>query len=95
MSEVCFEKVEKSFGEQVAVRGVESFGAAGRIRDAARPSGCGKTTCLRMIAGFLAPSSGRIIMGGRDITALPPYRRKPAWYFSPMRCFRIAPSPTT
>ncbi len=40
------------------------------------PSGCGKTTTLRLIAGFETPSSGRVIFEGRDITALPPYKRR-------------------
>ena len=38
-------------------------------------SGSGKTTLLRTLAGFLQPAAGRITLGGRDITALPPYRR--------------------
>jgi putative spermidine/putrescine transport system ATP-binding protein len=40
------------------------------------PSGCGKTTTLRMIAGLEKPDAGRVLVGGRDITALPPYRRE-------------------
>lgn len=40
------------------------------------PSGCGKTTTLRMIAGFVTPSSGRIAIGGTDVTHLPVHRRK-------------------
>ena len=39
------------------------------------PSGCGKTTLLRLIAGFLQPDEGRILMDGKDITAVPPYQR--------------------
>ncbi|MBC9205551.1 ABC transporter ATP-binding protein [Roseomonas aerophila] len=39
------------------------------------PSGCGKTTTLRMIAGLEKPESGRILVGGRDVTALPPHKR--------------------
>lgn len=39
------------------------------------PSGCGKTTTLRMIAGLISATSGRVIVGGKDITAEPPYRR--------------------
>jgi spermidine/putrescine transport system ATP-binding protein len=39
------------------------------------PSGCGKTTTLRVIAGFERPTAGRVILGGADITALPPNRR--------------------
>ena len=40
------------------------------------PSGCGKTTMLRLIAGFDKPNEGTILMDGRDITSLPPYRRR-------------------
>ena len=40
------------------------------------PSGCGKTTILRMIAGLEVPSSGHILLGGEDITHLPPNERK-------------------
>ena len=39
------------------------------------PSGCGKTTTLRMIAGLAAATTGRIVVGGRDVTVEPPYRR--------------------
>lgn len=39
------------------------------------PSGCGKTTSLRMVAGLTPATSGRILVDGRDITVLPPYRR--------------------
>ncbi|MGH2998421.1 MAG: ABC transporter ATP-binding protein, partial [Gaiellaceae bacterium] len=39
------------------------------------PSGCGKTTTLRMIGGFEVPSGGKIELGGRDVSSLPPYRR--------------------
>ncbi|MBC9178323.1 ATP-binding cassette domain-containing protein, partial [Roseomonas ludipueritiae] len=39
------------------------------------PSGCGKTTTLRMIAGLETPDAGRIMVGGRDVTALPPHKR--------------------
>ena len=39
------------------------------------PSGCGKTTTLRMIGGLMTVSAGRIVVAGRDVTALPPHRR--------------------
>ncbi|MDI5962430.1 ABC transporter ATP-binding protein [Streptantibioticus silvisoli] len=39
------------------------------------PSGSGKTTALRAVAGFVRPSAGRVLIGGRDVTGLPPYRR--------------------
>ena len=40
------------------------------------PSGCGKTTTLRMIAGFETPTSGAIYIDGKDVSAVPPYKRK-------------------
>ncbi|HEX9077009.1 MAG TPA: ABC transporter ATP-binding protein [Anaerolineae bacterium] len=39
------------------------------------PSGCGKTTTLRTIAGFIEPSKGRVLIGGRDYTRMPPHKR--------------------
>lgn len=39
------------------------------------PSGCGKTTTLRAVAGFLTPSEGRVVLDGKEITTVPPYRR--------------------
>ncbi|WP_058044318.1 ABC transporter ATP-binding protein [Streptomyces roseifaciens] len=39
------------------------------------PSGSGKTTALRAVAGFVRPRTGRVLIGGRDVTALPPHRR--------------------
>ena len=40
------------------------------------PSGCGKTTLLRLIAGFIMPSSGKIMMDGKELTNVPPYKRR-------------------
>ena len=40
------------------------------------PSGCGKTTTLRIIGGFEYPSTGRVVFDGKDITTLPPYKRR-------------------
>lgn len=49
--------------------------ASGEFFTLLGPSGCGKTTTLRMIGGFEQPTSGRIFLGGKDITWTPPYRR--------------------
>jgi ABC-type Fe3+/spermidine/putrescine transport system ATPase subunit len=87
MSEVRFEQVEKSFGEHVAVRRIDLDVRPGEFVTLLGPSGCGKTTCLRMVAGFVAPTRGRIVMGGRDITALPPYRRNTAMVFQSYALF--------
>jgi len=49
--------------------------AAGELLGLLGPSGCGKTTTLRMIGGLTPASAGRVIVGGREVTALPPHRR--------------------
>jgi len=58
-----------------AVDGMSLEVAAGEFLALLGPSGCGKTTCLRMLAGLVPPDEGRIEVGGRDVTALPPFRR--------------------
>src|SRR5439155_919461 len=45
------------------------------------PSGCGKTTTLRMLAGFIRPDGGQILIDGHDVTDLPPERRPTAMVF--------------
>jgi putative spermidine/putrescine transport system ATP-binding protein len=72
---VRLDGVRKRFGDVVAVDGVDLEVREGEFFSMLGPSGSGKTTCLRMIAGFEPPSEGRIELGGRDVTALPPYER--------------------
>ncbi len=51
------------------------------------PSGCGKTTCLRIVAGFVAPNSGRVLMAGEDVTSKPPHRRNTGMVFQSYALF--------
>jgi putative spermidine/putrescine transport system ATP-binding protein len=67
--------VRKTFGEVVAVDGVDLEIRRGEFFTMLGPSGSGKTTCLRMIAGFDRPDEGGIELGGRDVTGLPPNER--------------------
>jgi putrescine transport system ATP-binding protein len=70
------EDVVKDFGGgSVAVNHVSVDIAKGEIFALLGSSGCGKTTLLRMLAGFETPTSGRIVLDGRDLAGLPPYAR--------------------
>ena len=72
---IVFDHVTKRFGDFTAVDDVslgiyerEFFALLG-------PSGCGKTTLMRMVAGFEEPSEGRVMLDGKDLAGVPPYRR--------------------
>ena len=68
--------VRKSYGHVVAVAGVDLTVHEGEFFTLLGPSGSGKTTLLRLIAGFERPDAGRIELGGRDVTSLPPHLRE-------------------
>ncbi|WP_430258242.1 ABC transporter ATP-binding protein [Neorhizobium sp. IRS_2294] len=72
---IRFENITKRFGNFTAVDNLtldiyerEFFSLLG-------PSGCGKTTLMRMLAGFEEPTEGRILLQGKDISGVPPYKR--------------------
>ncbi|CAG7645214.1 ABC transporter ATP-binding protein [Paenibacillus allorhizosphaerae] len=68
-------KLSKIYDDQSAVTDVSLRIEPGEFVTMLGPSGCGKTTLLRMLAGLVQPSSGSIVLEGRDITLLPPYKR--------------------
>jgi spermidine/putrescine transport system ATP-binding protein len=67
--------VTKRFGSFIAVQDVSLSVRAGEFITLLGPSGCGKTTLLRMISGFEVPSEGVVLLDGKDVTQVPPYRR--------------------
>jgi len=67
--------VGKSYGAMTAVEPLDLAVGHGEFLAILGPSGCGKTTLLKMIGGFLAPSTGTIRIGGADVTRLGPERR--------------------
>lgn len=73
--------LSKTFGNHRAVNGVDIDIPAGRLSVFLGPSGCGKSTLLRLIAGFEIPDAGRIEIGGREVSGLPPSRRDIAMVF--------------
>jgi spermidine/putrescine transport system ATP-binding protein len=75
MTGVRLENVSKAFKETVAVDDISLTIEENEFFSLLGPSGCGKTTTLRMIGGFEAPTRGRVFLGDRDVTDLPPYKR--------------------
>ncbi len=65
----------KNFGSLVAVNDVSMTVEPGELRAIIGPNGAGKTTFFNLISGFLAPSAGRILFSGEDVTRLRPARR--------------------
>ena len=72
---VRIEKVTKKFGDFIAVDDVSLSIYQKEIFCLLGASGCGKTTLLRMLAGFERPTSGKIFIDGVDMTSIPPYER--------------------
>ncbi|MDM8347187.1 ABC transporter ATP-binding protein [Pseudochrobactrum sp. sp1633] len=81
MSDVVLQSITKKYGQVNAVNDVSMTIQQGELVAFLGPSGCGKTTTLRMIGGFVDVTSGRISVGGRDITHLPPHKRNMGFGF--------------
>lgn len=67
--------VHKSFGGNEVVKGIDLAVVPGEFLTLLGPSGCGKTTTLRMIAGFEELSEGSLLIDGKDVNGVPPYKR--------------------
>ncbi|MGH3731261.1 MAG: ABC transporter ATP-binding protein [Micromonosporaceae bacterium] len=74
-SAMCVQDVRKNFKRAQALAGINLEIEEGEFVTLLGPSGCGKTTLLRIVGGFEAPSGGRVLVGGRDITGLPSHKR--------------------
>jgi ABC-type Fe3+/spermidine/putrescine transport system ATPase subunit len=72
---VQLRQVSKAYGDVIAVHPLDLEIAAGDFLAILGPSGCGKTTLLRMLGGFIKPTSGTVSIAGEDVTALAPERR--------------------
>ena len=79
--------VSKHFGPLTAVEEVELDLPARKFISFLGPSGCGKTTLLRLIAGLETPSSGRVVLDDRDVTAMPTHERNIGMVFQSLALF--------
>jgi len=84
---VALRGLRKVYGDAVALEGLDLDVAAGEFVVLLGPSGSGKTTVLSLIGGFIAPSAGRVLIEGEDITALAPARRPTATVFQDYALF--------
>jgi putrescine transport system ATP-binding protein len=73
--QIVVDGIHKRYGDFVAVEDVNLSIYRGEMFALVGASGCGKTTLLRMLAGFVTPTAGRILIDGVDMTDVPPYER--------------------
>lgn len=81
MAEIRLEQVVKHFGDVAAVTGIDLTIADGEFVVLLGPTGAGKTTTLRLIAGLEKPDAGKVFIGGRDATGQSPAERNVAFVF--------------
>ena len=88
---VEFKNITKRYGTDpstpLVVKGIDFEIRQGTLTTILGPSGCGKTTVLRMIAGLESPTSGQILMGGKDVTTLGPADRNVSRMFQSYALF--------
>jgi len=87
MARIVLEGVTKQFGRTTAVDAVDLEVEDGELVVLLGPSGCGKTTLLRCVAGLEYPDGGRVRIGDRDVTDLPPRQRDIAMVFQSYAVF--------
>ena len=87
MSGVTLDKIVKRYGSTVAVDDVSLNIKEGEFLTLLGPSGCGKTTTLRLISGFIQPTSGAIHFGDKDVTGIAPQHRQIGMVFQDYALF--------
>jgi putative spermidine/putrescine transport system ATP-binding protein len=84
---VHLDNLRRTFGSLHALDGLDLDMHPGELIALLGPSGCGKTTALRVLAGLEDADSGRVLVGGKDITALPANRRDMGMVFQAYSLF--------
>ena len=87
MIDLALKNLTKAYGSSLAVNDINLDIEAGELVAFLGPSGCGKTTTLRMVAGFIEPTSGAILVQGKDITNLKPNHRDMGMVFQSYALF--------
>ncbi len=87
MATVELRALRRVFGDFVALHGIDLSVKSGEFLSLLGPSGCGKTTALRLIAGFDRPTSGEVLVGGENMTSVPPNRRSIGMVFQAYSLF--------
>ena len=87
MADLALQQVSKSFGDTAVIKGVDLEVPEGEFVVFVGPSGCGKSTMLRLITGLEDVSSGRILIGGEDVTLQKPSKRGVAMVFQSYALF--------
>src|SRR5258705_12989025 len=85
---IVLEQITKTYGPQRVVDNVSLEVAEKELFVLLGSSGSGKSTLLRVIAGLSSPSAGRVLLHGRDVTALPPQERGTGFVFQNYSIFR-------
>src|SRR5690606_26362154 len=73
--DVDIRSVDLSYGTNHVLKGIDLHIRPGEFFAFLGPSGCGKTTLLRLIAGFNRADGGEVLVGGREVSHLPPWKR--------------------
>src|SRR5882724_6667129 len=81
------DRLSKRFGRTITADGLSLTVGRGEFFTFLGPSGSGKSTILRMIAGLVAPDSGRILIDGEDVAKVPPWRRNLGMMFQQYAVF--------
>lgn len=84
---VSIQNIRQVFGSYTALQGVSLEIVAGEFTVLLGPSGCGKTTLLSVLGGFVTPTSGKVMIGGRDMTQVPPKDRPTTTMFQDYALF--------
>jgi multiple sugar transport system ATP-binding protein len=89
MADIQIQRIRKTYtrGQEPAVRDVDLTVHDGEFMVLLGPSGCGKTTLLRLLAGLERPDAGTLLIGGKDVTDLPPRKREIAMVFQSYAIF--------